>query len=142
MQELEKILEEIQKVKEIMLSPTNVDCFGEPCRENDCLACVVNKCMEIVQKHMSDGWIPVEKRLPDVGERIIVCNEKGFRCEAMMTEKGKYFRYGLELGELFGQKIVAWRPLPEPYQPESKEPEERKEWKERILRDFMKKGER
>lgn len=65
MQELEKILEEMQSVKEIMLSPTNRDCFGEPCKESDCCACVVNKCMEIVRKHMNDGWVPVEERLPE-----------------------------------------------------------------------------
>ena len=61
MQESEKIIQEMQKIKEIMLSPANVDCFGEPCKENDCLACVVNKCMEIVKNHMNDGWIPVEE---------------------------------------------------------------------------------
>lgn len=62
MQELEKILEEMQSIKEIMLSPTNIDCFGEPCKENDCCACVVNKCMEIMRKHMNDGWISVEEK--------------------------------------------------------------------------------
>lgn len=67
---LEKILEEMQEVKEIMLSPQNIDCFGEPCRENDCLACVVNKCMEIVKKHMNDGWTPVKKELPPFGKRL------------------------------------------------------------------------
>ena len=67
MQELEKIIQEMQKIKEIMLSPANVDCFGEPCKENDCLACVVNKCMEIVKNHMNGGWIPVEdERLWDI----------------------------------------------------------------------------
>ena len=72
MRELEKILEEMQEVKEIMLSPKNIDCFGEECRGNDCLACVVNKCMDIVKKHMNDGWIPVEERLPEIGEHVFV----------------------------------------------------------------------
>lgn len=70
MQELEKIIQEMQKIKEIMLSPANVDCFGEPCKENDCLACVVNNCMEIVKNHMNGGWIPVEKELPPLGQRL------------------------------------------------------------------------
>ena len=64
MQELEKILEEMQKIKDIMLSPANMDCFGEPCKENDCLVCVLNKCMEIVKNHINDGWIPVDRELP------------------------------------------------------------------------------
>ena len=44
MQGLEKILEEMQEVKEILISPQNIDCFGDPCKENDCFACVVSKC--------------------------------------------------------------------------------------------------
>ena len=71
MQELEKILEEMQEVKEIMLSPQNIDCFGEPCKENDCCACVINKCMEIVKKRMNDGWISVDNP-PETGKRCLV----------------------------------------------------------------------
>lgn len=26
------------------------DCFGEECRENDCMACVFNKAIEVVEK--------------------------------------------------------------------------------------------
>lgn len=63
-------------------------------------------------------WIPVKERLPERGERIIVCTEHGFRCEAIMKQSGRYFRYGIEKEEIFGQKIVAWMPLPEPYRPE------------------------
>lgn len=63
-------------------------------------------------------WIPVKKRLPRRGERIIVCTEHGFRCEAIMMQSGKYFRYGIEDGEIFGQKVIAWMPLPDPYHPE------------------------
>lgn len=47
MQDIVEILEEIKK---IMLSPKNVDCFGEPCTENDCMACVINKAIEIVKE--------------------------------------------------------------------------------------------
>ena len=103
MQTLKKILEEI-----------DIKVAGSMGKKREGLL----EAQDIIRKHMNDGWIPIDKRLPDVGERIIVCNKKGFRCEAMMTKKGKYFQYGLELGELFGQKIVAWRPLPEPYCPE------------------------
>lgn len=46
----EKVMEELDECKQIMLSPTNKDCFGEECRENDCLACVFNKAIEIVEK--------------------------------------------------------------------------------------------
>lgn len=46
----EKVIEELKKCKKIMLSPANIDCFGEPCRENDCMACVFEKAIEIVEK--------------------------------------------------------------------------------------------
>ena len=46
----EKVIEELDKCKQIMLSPASKDCFGEECRENDCMACVFNKAIEIVEK--------------------------------------------------------------------------------------------
>lgn len=44
------IVERLEEIKKIMLSPKNVDCFGEPCTENDCMACVINKAIEIVKE--------------------------------------------------------------------------------------------
>ena len=46
----EKVIEELDKCKQIMLSPASKDCFGEECRENDCMACVFNKAIEVVEK--------------------------------------------------------------------------------------------
>ena len=46
----EKVIEELDKCKQIMLSPASKDCFGEECRENDCMACVCHKAIEIVEK--------------------------------------------------------------------------------------------
>lgn len=126
MQKLEKILEEMQSVKEIMLSPTNRDCFGEPCKESDCCACVVNKCMEIVIKHMNDGWVPVEERLPTMEE----C-EKENNEFLVQTDNGK--RFSCEYNPLANGydnpswccnvPVIAWRPLPEPYHQERSEGE-------------------
>jgi hypothetical protein len=45
-----KVVEELDNCRKIMLSPTSKDCFGEECRENDCLACAFNKAIEIVKK--------------------------------------------------------------------------------------------
>lgn len=108
MAELEKILDEMQEVKEIMLSPQNIDCFGEPRRENDCLACVVNKCMEIVKKHMNDGWIPVEERLPDGNENVLVTTDMGEIASGYVT-------HGKWITNQEPDYPIAWRPLPEPY---------------------------
>lgn len=46
----EKVMEELNNCRKIMLSPTSKDCFGEECKENDCLACVFNKAMEVIEK--------------------------------------------------------------------------------------------
>ena len=46
----EKVIEELDNCRKIMLSPTSKDCFGGECKENDCLACVFNKAMEVIEK--------------------------------------------------------------------------------------------
>lgn len=46
----EKMIEELEKCRQIMLSPASEDCFGEECRENNCMACVFNKAIEIAEK--------------------------------------------------------------------------------------------
>ena len=54
MQELEKILEEIEDLQDI--SGWDLQ--------------AVQGILEIIRKHMNDGWIPVEERLPKVAEDI------------------------------------------------------------------------
>ena len=119
MQELEKILAEMNNIKEIMLSPQNIDCFGETCKENDCLICVVNKCMEIVENHMNDGWIPVEKRMPEeVGTYIIDALDGRRNIVTFAKWQNRYKRFDMT-GARSHWRIIAWRPLPEPYQPKN-----------------------
>lgn len=58
MKELEKILEEIdQEVKEYM----EID-FGD--EYNAGIKDMAKMAKKIIRKHMNDGWIPVEKRMP------------------------------------------------------------------------------
>lgn len=45
-----KVIDELKECKKIMLSPVNIDCFGEECKENDCTACAFRKAIEIVEK--------------------------------------------------------------------------------------------
>ena len=68
MRELEKILEEIDEIK----VGFNTECRSE-CDLYDwsCGACVgecdeyiKESAKEIIRKHMNDGWIPVEERMP------------------------------------------------------------------------------
>ena len=56
MQEIEKILEEIDKA---------TDEYGMVDYINDEPVISKNQAKEIIRKHMNDGWIPVEERLPE-----------------------------------------------------------------------------
>lgn len=46
----ERVIEGLDECRKLMLSPVSEDCFGESCKENDCMACVFNKAIEIVEK--------------------------------------------------------------------------------------------
>lgn len=76
-------------------------------------------CLESIEALMEEGeiydieysrWIPVGKRLPEVGQRVIATIE---------TIDGNYVRETIydKHGFLYG-KGIAWMPLPTPYQSE------------------------
>ena len=72
MQELEKILEEIDEIYVDDMG-CGVDCNLEgrsklPC--HNCYECIKDVCKEIIRKHMNDGWITVEKEWPPFGQRL------------------------------------------------------------------------
>lgn len=101
MQELEKILEEINDLPIIY----DMD-DGNLLRYADV--------EEIISKHMNDGWIPCEERLPE---------KEGFYLVSLDTKRGKdedkilrvWFdkRIGMFAG--YWTKVIAWQPLPKPY---------------------------
>ena len=100
MQELEKILEEI-----------DIKISGSMGRKREGLL----EARDIIRKHMNDGWIPVEKRLPEKEYDTVLC----------VTDQNYYLIcvYNKEIGFrisdfLVEGEIVAWRPLPDLYQPE------------------------
>ena len=71
---LEKILEEIEEMRNIMESTVAMDCFGKDCEHDDCTVCVCERAMEIIRSHMdeveNDDWIPCSKRLPEQGRWV------------------------------------------------------------------------
>lgn len=60
------------------------------------------------------SWIPVSKRLPDFFEVVLVTDEtsKVFEYERRpLDEEGNVCREW----NFLGRKIIAWKPMPEPY---------------------------
>lgn len=130
MQKLEKILEETEQEKrEPWYRLNNYDVRHK-------LDGAINRIVDIIRKHMDDGWIPVEERLPEDNIEVLITyadmeNEKetdiAITTYGYATLGGKklpfkewrspflYFRGNY--------KIIAWRPLPEPYIPERSEGE-------------------
>ena len=111
MQELEKILEEIdQEVKEYM----EID-FGD--EYNAGIKDMAKMAEKINRKHMNDGWIPVEERLPEDGTYL--CTLAGELCGIEEPFTGMC---GIENG-IWDEPdcVIAWRPLPAPYRPERSE---------------------
>ena len=103
MQELEKILEEINILNGIY----DTDDGGCLLRQEDV--------EDIIRKHMNDGWIPVERGLPE---------EDGFYIATMDGKIVGQEEPFVGLAEfedgnwVDGDDVIAWRPLPEPYRPE------------------------
>ena len=87
---------------------------------------------DIIRKHMNDGWIPVEERLPEDEEMVLVtCQTKTGRKSVNRAWYGEGFWHGT--GSMSG--VIAWRALPEPYQPGTET--QRPEWKDRMLHTFL-----
>ena len=118
MQELEKILEEIDETIERYGKNPYIDgkvtdlCYG------------LNIAKDIIRKHMNDGWIPVEERLPENNKLVLVWARSTAR-GADEWSLGSYDNGFWALGSWGGSLVfpsqleaVAWRPLPEPYRPE------------------------
>lgn len=130
MQELEKILEEIKAHRN----------FASECG-NFNVASAFELCVEIIRKHMNDGWIPVEKYgLP---------KEEGIYDLTIINGRGEYvsvrweFLSGVHLSgqqhyvdgvhywadnyrgdpinEFLSERVIAWRKKPEPYRPERRD---------------------
>ena len=109
MQELEKILEEI-----------DIKIAGSMGKKREGIL----EARDIIRKHMNDGWIPVEERLPEEpkenpefeGKKIelYLVTVKGTKYPFRAMWNGKFFTDGWSKCN-----VIAWRPLPEPYRPES-----------------------
>ena len=148
MQELEKILEEIDETIERYGENPYIDekvtdlCYG------------MNIAKGIIRKHMNDGWIPVEKEWPPFGQRLqatilhhewVTDYDSAWVPEEEKIHHPEYTEvceiypigekwcyncieddYNIDIAYIEPAKvllrpvaeIIAWRPLPKPYRPE------------------------
>ena len=112
MQELEKIMEEIDDRVHFY------DNADEPMM-------YVETVKDIICKHMNDGWISVEDRLPEEKKSVLVQWEKYDRhlnvtltyLDVMWLDDAEEKVFETINGVPNG-KVIAWRPLPEPYRTE------------------------
>lgn len=123
MQKIEKILEEIRGLEKISI-PDTMQFMVD-----------MDKVEDIIRKHMNDGWIPVDERLPEVFGKYwatiryddgrisepIVVDFRGVRQKYVVdTPNGReYETWGID-SAFHGSRVIAWRPyyIPEPYHPE------------------------
>ena len=111
MQELEKILEEIENLQDI--SGWDLQ--------------TVQSILEIIRKHMNDGWIPVEEALPedDSGKRYIITDKSGNVYAGLLygyadddDDKPCFHNWDDECWRCFKPDVAAWAEYPDPYRPE------------------------
>ena len=111
----EKILEEIDLVKEEIV---NLDCGDD---YNAGLRDMAMMAKQIIRKHMNDGWIPVSIRMPEKAGTYIINVLDGERDIVTFAKwQNRYKRFDMTGARAYW-RIIAWRPLPEPYKP--KQPE-------------------
>ena len=75
---------------------------------------------DLEQDEKENGWIPVSERLPEESDYYIACiyNEisKKYYCRSKWFSINNNYYGELEWIDLKSyEKVVAWRPLPEPY---------------------------
>lgn len=106
MQEIKMILREMEQYRKAAVK--NGDFNVAAAHEKD---------MNIISKHMNDGWIPVEERLPEETRTYIVAVLSGMKnAITLAIWKNESKRFYIT-GESENYKVVAWRHLPEPYWP-------------------------
>ena len=118
MQELEKILEEIdQEKKNAALSIRHTTGYKAGQIR------MAERIEEIIRKHMNDGWIPVSIRMPEKAGTYIINVLDGERDIVTFAKwQNRYKRFDMTGARAYW-RIIAWRPLPEPYRPKRSEVE-------------------
>ena len=118
MQELEKILEEIEQRKaraeKLIVKPPH-DKLDQVANDTaEAFIEAYKECQDIIHKHMNDGWIPAKEKPAEDG--FYVATMSG----ALVGQEEPFVGLAeFEDGEwIDGDDVIAWRLLPDPYRPE------------------------
>ena len=141
MQELEKILEEIGELR----GQAGSECTSEDHYIKKAWEHCLDRVVDIIRKHMNDGWIPVEKDLPKNESEVWVVLESTYGTGYRTYSSARYLYFenygeGHWCDEHYGYlewdkysdgrggssqyKVIAWRSIA-PYKPERRDAVER-----------------
>lgn len=135
MQELEKTLEELKRIKDGNRKEKLYAKYPPNSKDQEVLNAYsqgyedgtdnfYNAAAEIIRKHMNDGWIPAEERLPEDDDFVLVTvtgiyNALTFSSAIQLASYCKDDGWFIEgYPDWENPNVSAWRPLPEPYHPE------------------------
>ena len=119
MQELKKILEEIEQLVNMHY-------------EDDSVKTIILRNLRGIRKHMSgkdtgvptnDGWIPVGENLPGGNKTVLVCQRGG--AINVAWHDGYRWKTGFSHADWL-VNFIAWQPLPEPYRPKNESEDSRR----------------
>ena len=119
MQELENVLKEIEQRKNYLKTiqskytndEINIDIsIGYRISE-------IQEIESIIRNHMSDGWIPVDEKLPNSGYECEVTLDNGTRSIAWYN-KIDYVWFNMKGYIVY---VIAWKEPSKPYNPEGSE---------------------
>ena len=130
---IEKIIDKLEEYRDENLVEHDSE-MANHCKQDcndvsDCTLCVWDKAIEIVKQEAekfvpdtnvgNNGWIPCSEKLPELRQDVLVTvKHTGF-----MGMHGYWIQTGhMEAendwwGNCAGGEVIAWQPLPEPYQP-------------------------
>lgn len=122
MQTLKKILEEIQKTESEYINEDHHPMFKIGA------ASIATEIKQIICEHMNDNWIAVEEKLPENNDYILLSFDN-YKIPMIGRYEDRREGGAFYLGDCTGDDtciaqdlyVAAWRPLPEPYRPESNE---------------------
>ena len=91
------------------------------CEEMNCLLCVFDKAIEIVKQEAeqyNNGWIPCGEQLPEPIRPVLV-TLRNWMNDRYFVRVGRFHtdHWRTDEGIVENSVVIAWKPLPEPYQP-------------------------